>query len=258
MPGRSWLRMMRVGSSPVKRASSPSMAHTCTRPPPREEAVISSRFPAASSTRSSTVLGWAPRRAARPRVSSIPAASASSKERGSRASSGRMPSRPATSARSVPWPVPVAAKEPWSSSSARRGVLPSSLRVRNPILAAPAVWDDDGPTIMGPMISKMFIVAQGSFLYFHAVVGPSSGGAHPVEDVHSMWISLLCQGETARQGCRALQLTGSACQIVKRALQLIRDGGQVMSVRKKALDREGCFYYALALGIELGRLSAKG
>ena len=94
--------------------------------------------------------------------------------------------------------------------------------------------------------------------YFHAVVGPSSGGAHPVEDVHSMWISLLCQGETARQGCRALQLTGSACQIVKRALQLIRDGGQVMSVRKKALDREGCFYYALALGIELGRLSAKG
>ena len=94
--------------------------------------------------------------------------------------------------------------------------------------------------------------------YFSAVVGPSSGGAHPVEDVHSMWISLLCQGETARQGCRALQLTGSACQIVKRALQLIRDGGQVMSVRKKALDREGCFYYALALGIELGRLSAKG
>ena len=94
--------------------------------------------------------------------------------------------------------------------------------------------------------------------YFYAVVGPSSGGAHPVEDVHSMWISLLCQGETARQGCRALQLTGSACQIVKRALQLIRDGGQVMSVRKKALDREGCFYYALALGIELGRLSAKG
>jgi len=115
-----------------------------------------------------------------------------------------------------------------------------------------------GPTIMGPMISKMFIAAQGSFLYFHAVVGPSSGGAHPVEDVHSMWISLLCQGETARQGCRALQLTGSACQIVKRALQLIRDGGQVMSVRKKALDREVCFYYALALGIELGRLSAKG
>ena len=70
-----------------------------------------------------------------------------------------------------------------------------------------------GPTIMGPMISKMFIAAQGSFHYF---------------------------------------------QIVRRALQLIRDGGQVMSVRKKALDREGCFYYALALGIELGRLSAKG
>ena len=109
------------------------------------------------------MLGWAPRRAVRPRVSSIPAASASSKERGSRASSGRIPSRPATSARSVPWPVPVAAKEPWSSSSARRGVLPSSLRVRNPILAAPAVWDDDGPTIIGPMISKIFIVAQGSF-----------------------------------------------------------------------------------------------
>ena len=73
-----------------------------------------------------------------------------------------------------------------------------------------------------------------------------------------MWITLLSEERAARQGCRALQLTGSACQIVKRALQLIRDGGQVMSVRKKALDREGCFYYALALGIELGRLSAKG
>ena len=109
---------------------------------------------------------------------------------------------------------------------------------------------------MGPMISKMFIAAQGSFLYFHAVVGPSSGGAHPVEDVHSMWISLLCQGETARQGCRALQLTGSACQIVKRALQLIRDGGQVMSVRKKALDREAASIMP-GLGIDLGRLSAK-
>ena len=69
---------------------------------------------------------------------------------------------------------------------------------------------------------------------------------------------ILCGFPCSVKGCRALQLTGSACQIVKRALQLIRDGGQVMSVRKKALDREGCFYYALALGIELGRLSAKG
>ena len=68
-----------------------------------------------------------------------------------------------------------------------------------------------GPTIIGPMISKIFIAAQGSFLYFHAVVGPSSGGAHPVEDVHSMWISLLCQGETARQGCRALRRTRKRC-----------------------------------------------
>ena len=48
--------------------------------------------------------------------------------------------------------------------------------------------------------------------YFYAVVGPSSGGAHPVEDVHSMWISLLCQGETARQGCRAL--LGCACRVL--------------------------------------------
>ena len=66
------------------------------------------------------------------------------------------------------------------------------------------------------------------------------------------------KGKRRVRDAAALRLTGSACQIVKRALQLIRDGGQVMSVRKKALDREGCFYYALALGIDLGRLSAKG
>ena len=69
---------------------------------------------------------------------------------------------------------------------------------------------------------------------------------------------ILCGFPCSVKGKRRVRDAGSACQIVKRALQLIRDGGQVMSVRKKALDREGCFYYALALGIELGRLSAKG
>ena len=202
MPGRSWLRMMRVGSSPVNRASSPSMAHTCTRPPPREEAVTSRCLPAASSTFKSTVLGWAPRSTVLPSFSSIPAASASSKERGSRASSGRMPSRPAARARSVPWPAPVAAKEPWSSSSARLGWLPSSFRVRYPMRAAPAVWDDDGPTIMGPIISKMFIAGQGSFRIFRPPWGRRRARERPapIEGVHFMRISLPCQVLGKRPG----------------------------------------------------------
>ena len=40
--------------------------------------------------------------------------------------------------------------------SAFTGWLPSRWRATRPMRAAPAVWELDGPTMMGPIISKMF------------------------------------------------------------------------------------------------------
>ena len=69
-----------------------------------------------------------------------------------------MPSNPATSARSVPWPWPVAAKEPESAMFAVFGVpSPSSLRAMRPMRTAPAVCEELGPTITGPRISNRFM-----------------------------------------------------------------------------------------------------
>ena len=88
-------------------------------------------------------------------VNSSPCSPAAAKLLGIRRSSGFMPSRPATSARSVPWPRPVSAKEPYRPMSALTGRSPSSVRAIRPIRTAPAVWELDGPTMIGPRISKM-------------------------------------------------------------------------------------------------------
>src|SRR5512133_882247 len=55
---------------------------------------------------------------------------------------------------SVPWPSPVRAKEPCSSMRARSGVPPTRLRASSPSRHAPAVCEDDGPTMTGPMMSS--------------------------------------------------------------------------------------------------------
>ncbi len=65
-----------------------------------------------------------------------------------------MPSSPPTMARWVPWPSPVAAKEPCSRIVARSGVSPRIARAMSPSRQAPAVWDDDGPTMTGPRMSN--------------------------------------------------------------------------------------------------------
>src|SRR5690349_3039635 len=57
-------------------------------------------------------------------------------------------------ARSVPCPTPVRAKEPWSSTSAFSGVPPRSRRAKRPMRQAPAVWEELGPTMTGPMMSR--------------------------------------------------------------------------------------------------------
>jgi hypothetical protein len=51
-------------------------------------------------------------------------------------------------------PLAVRANEPCSSMRARSGVPPTRPRARRPRRHAPAVCDDDGPTITGPMMSR--------------------------------------------------------------------------------------------------------
>ena len=85
---------------------------------------------------------------------SSPKPPANSKLSGILISSGSKPKSPATIALSVPCPLPVAANEPESIISALIGFSPKSFAVIRPILQAPAVCELDGPTIIGPSISK--------------------------------------------------------------------------------------------------------
>ena len=87
-------------------------------------------------------------------VKSSPACCAREKLSGMRSSSGSMPSSPATSARAVPWPRPVAAKLPCSRISAVFGASPNRLRAVSPMRTAPAVWLLEGPVITGPSTSN--------------------------------------------------------------------------------------------------------
>ena len=100
------------------------------------------------------VLGWASLTSLFLNSKSSPISFAISKLSGILISSGSKPKRPATNALSVPCPLPVAANEPDNIISAFTGFSPSSLAVISPILQAPAVCELDGPTIIGPSISK--------------------------------------------------------------------------------------------------------
>ncbi len=73
---------------------------------------------------------------------------------------------PATSARSVPWPRPVSAKEPYNPMSAFTGGSPKRVRAIRPMRTAPAVWELEGPTIIGPRISKISSMSAPPLLHF--------------------------------------------------------------------------------------------
>ena len=85
---------------------------------------------------------------------------ASLKLTGILSSSTCIPRSPATSARSVPCPLPVAANEPCIYIFASATGSPRSLLDMSPILTAPAVCELDGPTITGPIISIRFIFSH--------------------------------------------------------------------------------------------------
>ena len=82
------------------------------RPPPMEAATTSSTLPFTPVRFSLTVLGCASTSSTWSNENFIPASSANSKLCGILASSTASPKSPATIARSVPWPLPVAQKEP--------------------------------------------------------------------------------------------------------------------------------------------------
>ena len=52
------------------------------------------------------------------------------------------------------------ARRMLGSLPARAGRLPSIRRATRPMRTAPAVWELLGPTMTGPMISKMFIASH--------------------------------------------------------------------------------------------------
>src|SRR5579863_5650232 len=85
--------------------------------------------------------------------------------------SGRSPCSPATTARSVPWPRPVQAREPSSTTPMRstRGSSPAARSASTKAAAArigPTVWEEDGPM---PILnrSKALIMRSGFELARH-------------------------------------------------------------------------------------------
>ena len=140
--------------SPVMSTSMPLMRRMTAAPPPMETPRISRVRPSRLSQRMSTVLGCATSVVVSQTMSTCtPAAFARAKASATRGSSVASSRMPATSALSVPWPDPVAAKEPYRVKTARSGCSPKSFRAMEARAKAPAVCELDGPTMMGPIMS---------------------------------------------------------------------------------------------------------
>lgn len=145
---------MRALYSPVIRTDRPSIIVSRAAPPPMDSPRAVSSSPLASRTHTSTVLGWetldvgsASNDTASPRSRAI------CRESRMRRSSVWSPSIPAASARSVPWPRYVRANDPYSVNRTSAGGASKSSLTICAMRSAPAVCDDDGPTMMGPRTS---------------------------------------------------------------------------------------------------------
>ena len=104
--------------SPVMRTSMSSILRMTAAPPPMLSPRTSIALPAASTMRTSMVLGWSYSASGSvTNENASPASRARSKESRMRRSSVASPSMPATRALSVPWPVSVCANDPSSLNS---------------------------------------------------------------------------------------------------------------------------------------------
>ena len=157
MPGVSLWRTMRVVYWPVRETSMPLTSVTRMFPPPILEPRRDTWRPFASVKVTRAVFGWAPSMSPVEIWTLSPAAFASSGAWRMRTSSVAIPMIPAIRALSVPCPLYVFAKDPWRRMSAFTAGAPRRVLVIRPILAAPAVWELEGPIITGPSISNTFI-----------------------------------------------------------------------------------------------------
>ena len=128
-PGLSSFLMINVGQAPVQFTVIPSSSLSIILPPPRDDACTTIVFPSTPSTSKSAVFGCASLICVLYISNSSPSCFATEKLSGIRISSGFIPKSPATRARSVPCPLPVAAKEPLNPILAFFGRLPSSFLV---------------------------------------------------------------------------------------------------------------------------------
>ena len=128
------------------------------REPPIDSPTIVSLLPSAPMSSSSAEFGCPSSRSALPKLTSMPSSFAISMLCGIRTSSVCMPKSPATIAKCVPCPFPVARNEPYRFIFALTIGCPISFLATYPIFTAPAVWELDGPTITGPIISNKFII----------------------------------------------------------------------------------------------------
>ena len=149
------------------------------REPPSDCPMISRLLPSCPCRKSCAVFGCASFNCASPNSMCMPCSSASISACGIRASSGCIPSNPATSAFRVPCPFPVVRKLPYNKIRAETGCSPNSFRLIYPILTAPAVWELDGPTITGPTTSNIFIASLSFFCIMRFL--PSNYVKHTIE-----------------------------------------------------------------------------
>ena len=181
--------------SPDRRISTPSMpfdhAECTAAPPPDGHApsspggVARSRLVAAPPPRC-----WggapalrSPKSAGRMSSPARPAAFAQGEGVGhARVLGRRSPSTPATSALSVPWPDPVAAKEPYRVKTARSGCSPKSSRAMEARARAPAVCELDGVHHDGAdNVPQTIGFHKSSFRVSHP---QSSSGLHFIEEAY--------------------------------------------------------------------------
>ena len=165
-PRSSCWRTTTLVCSPVMSTSMPSMRRMTAAPPPMLTPRTSSVSPPSSRISMSTVLGCStssapfarpptpPSSVARTNRTPRPASCARSNESRMPRSSAESPSMPATRALSVPCPVPVCANEPCSVNVTCLGRVPHSRRAMRAMASAPAVCELEGPTMIGPMMSR--------------------------------------------------------------------------------------------------------
>ena len=128
--------------------------------------------------------------------------------------------RPATSARSVPWPRIVFANAECSSNRASTGSSSSRARATRESRQAPAVCEEDGPTMTGPTMSRSEITRAS----IGGGIGPSVPGARGPR--RHLQLPDQVQQRLARQAELARGAAAVAAGALERVGDQVRGGGR--------------------------------